>query len=496
MPLMFSQPEMELMSRVKRVFDPLNLLNPGKVIPPDAVKVVETETGQVKRERGKGVYDDMVAIVGANNVPAEQQELASYVVDDKKPLMVVFPANNEQVCGVVKIAEREKIPVIPCGNGSKQNLGMPLKNSGIVLSLKHMNNIIEVDAPNLTVEVEAGINHAKLQRELAKQGLYFPLEPEDSVQATIGGSLATNSSGPGRLLYGTARDLVLRVTMVTPQGEIVRAGSKTMKNVAGFDLRKLMLGSWGTLGVITGAVLRLVYLPEDHRTVMVKLATVDDFTRVMNGILSSFLRPESIELIDSGATRLLNSGGNFKLSEGEFALLIGASGSREVVERHAAEIRTIAGANGAQSVITLGGADEQEVWEVQRRIRLYQSPELVKGKAVVPLNKLTAMYREIKEIAVQHGLQVGISGRAGNGIFYPVFSSGESQNGKLKTAVSELSQRAARLGGFFLVDGGPIEIREASDIIPGRSDYELMRRLKQAFDPLNLFSPGKVIKDL
>jgi len=496
MPLMFTQPEMDLMSRVKRVFDPLNLLNPGKVIPVGAVKVAEIETSQVKPSAGKSFYSDVIAIVGGNNVPAEQQGLTSYVIDGKKPLMVVFPANHEQVCGVVKIAERERIPVIPYGNGSKQSLGMPLKNSGIVLSLKHLNNIIEVDAPNLTVEVEAGMSHAKLQMELAKQGLYFPLEPEDSAQATIGGSLATNSSGPGRLLYGTARDLVLRITMVTPQGEIVRAGSKTMKNVAGFDLRKLMLGSWGTLGIITSAVLRLVYLPEDHRTVMVKLASIADVSRVTSSILSSFLRPESMELIDSGATRFLSPGSNFRLNEGELALLIGASGNREVVERHAAEVRAIALASGAQSVVVLDGDDEREAWEAQRGVRLYQSPELVKGKAVVPYNKLAEMYQEIKEIAAQHKWQVGVSGRAGNGILYPAFFCGDGQPDKLETVIAELSQRAARIGGFFLMESGPVAIREKADIIRGRSDYELMRRLKQAFDPLELFNPGKVIRDL
>ncbi|MFC1912726.1 FAD-binding oxidoreductase, partial [Chloroflexota bacterium] len=157
-----------------------------------------------------------------------QHELKVYSIDDRIPILAFSPAATDHICQVVRAANRDEMPVIPLGNGSKQAMGLPSTMMGIVLSLKKVNHLLELDAANLTVEVEAGIGHAELQKELAKHGLYFPLDPEDMATATIGGSLATNSSGPGRLAHGTARDLVLGVTAVIPTGEEIHAGIKTM----------------------------------------------------------------------------------------------------------------------------------------------------------------------------------------------------------------------------------------------------------------------------
>ncbi len=364
-----------------------------------------------------------------------------------------------------------------------------------------MSHLLEVDAPNLTAKVEAGMNHAELQRELARHGLCFPLEPMDIESATIGGSLATNSNGPARLVYGTARDLILGITVVTPSGEVVHLGGKTMKNVAGYDLRKLFLGSWGTLGVITEAILRLFYLPEEHKTMLLKFQNIESLSQLVRQISNSFLRPESMELIDAIAAQSLGSEANFKLQEGELLLLIGVGGSREIVERHITETRELGTANNAEIVTVLSGAEEKEIWTSQRHIQRSLSslnPEMVRGKAVVPRHRIEDIYQEIQQATIKHGLQVGITGHAASGVLYPTFfsKSRDTQDNKILAVAADLIQSADTLGGFFLIESGPPEVRQAYDPVSQRSDYELMKRLKRALDPQSILNPGKIIRNL
>ena len=502
MPLMFSPGELELMHQVKSVFDPEEILNPGKIIPSEKATATEVRdnkaTATAVTEKSKGLHDELVEILGADNVLADPHKLAAYQIDERPPSLAVFPSCTDHICQVVRAANRDEVPIIPWGNGSKQALGLPLARTGIVLSLKQMNHILELDASNLTAEVEAGINHAELQRELAKHSLCFPLEPEDVASATIGGSLAANSSGPGRLAHGTARDLVLGVTVVTPLGEVIHAGIKTMKNVAGYDLRKLFLGSWGTLGVITKAILKLSYLPEDHKTLLLRFSNIEDALQVVSHISNSFLRPESMELIDAEAARRLESKAGFNLQKGEFLLLIGVAGSREETERQIADIRALAQVNNVRAISVLLGTEEEKAWANQRQIQLYLAPGMVRGKAVVPSNKIGDMFQVIQEAATRHRLQVGITGRAGSGILYPRLFTEEhnARNNEIPAAIADLVQGADKLGGFFLVESGPPEIRQAYDLVSQRSDYELMRRLKRTFDPNNIFNPGKVARSL
>ena len=493
MPLMFNSGELDLMRRVKRVFDPEDILNPGKLLPPEDTPA---EAGDNKATKGKGLHDELIEILGPDNILANPQELAAYHVDEMPPSLVIFPSHTEHISQIVRAANRDGMPIVPWGNGSKQNIGFPLARTGIILCLKKLNHLLELDAPNLTAAVEAGMNHAELQRELAGHGLHFPLEPEDMESATVGGSLATNSSGPGRLLHGTARDRVLGVTVVTPLSEVIHAGIKTMKNVAGYDMRKLFFGSWGTLGVITEAVLKLSYLPEASKTLLLRFSNIEDTLRIAINISDSPLTPEAMDLIDAEAAQSLGKDSDFKLQQGEVMLLIKVAGSREEVERHIRDIQALAKTNNAQSVDVLSGIEEEKTWADQRRIKLYSVPGMTKGKAVVPIDKTGDMYQEIKKAAAGHQLKVGITGRAGNGILYTSLFPGENdtRNIKLLATIADLVQSAAKLGGFFLVESGSPEIRQAYDLVSQRSDYERMKRLKQSFDPKNILNPGKMAR--
>ena len=499
MRLMFTPSELELMRQVKSIFDPKEILNPGKIFPPEEAIPAEVRDMETisPTTPDKSRHDELVKVLGRDKILTNPQELAAYQIDGQLPSLVVFPSHIDHICQIVRVANRDGMPLIPWGNGSRQNTGLPLTKAGTVLCLKHMNRLLELDTPNLTAKVEAGINHAELQRELARHGLYFPLDPADMESATIGGSLATNSSDPKRLLHGTARDLVMGVTIVTPRGEVVRAGGKTMKNVAGYDMRKLFLGSWGTLGVITEAILRLFYLPEDRKTLLLRFSNMENISQTVTDILNSFLRPESIELIDATADQS-SAGAGFELNKGELLLLIGVAGSKEIVKRHITDIPALAKTNNAQAVTVLSGTEEEEAWTIQRQIQLslpHLAPGTVTCKAAIPLSRTADMFREIQEAATRHQLQVGITGHVGNGILYPaLFAQDNAEESEVLAAIADLVQSATKLGGFFLVESGSPEIRQAYDLVCQRSDYELMRRLKQTFDPNNIFNPGKMVR--
>ncbi|MFC1955627.1 FAD-binding oxidoreductase, partial [Chloroflexota bacterium] len=459
MPLMFNSGELELMRRVKRVFDPEDILNPGKLLPPEETI---TEPVASKTTNGKGLHDELAEILGTDSILSNPDEMAAYQIDDMPPSLVVFPSHTEHISQIIRVANRNGISIVPWGNGSKQNISFPLASTGIILCLKKLNRLLELDAPNLTAAVEAGMNHAGLQKELTRQGLRFPLQPEDMESATVGGSLATNSSGPKRLLHGTARDRVLGVTVVTPLGEVIHAGIKTMKNVAGYDLRKLFFGSWGTLGIITEAVLKLSYLPEAHKTLLLGFLDIASIIQIVRNIMDSPLTPEAMELIDAEAAHSLGKDSDFKLKQGEILLLIRVAGSHEEVERHIRDIQALAKTNNAQSADVLSGREEEKIWDDQRQIKLYSVPGMTKGKAVVPIDKAGDMYQEIKKAVAGHQLKVSITGRAGNGILYASLFPEEkdTRNIKLLAAIADLVKSAAGLGGFFLVKSGSPEIRQ------------------------------------
>ncbi|MFC1912725.1 FAD-binding oxidoreductase [Chloroflexota bacterium] len=264
-----------------------------------------------------------------------------------------------------------------------------------------------------------------------------------------------------------------------------------------YDLRKLFLGSWGTLGVITKAILKLSHLPEDHNTLLLTFSSIRDALRVTRDISNSVLRPESMELIDAKAARLEQED-HFELQKDELLLLIKIAGSREEVRRHLSDIQTLAEANNARAINILSGDEEDSAWASQRQVQQYSAPDLVRGKAVVPIDKIGDMFQEIEKTASRRQLQTAITGRAGSGILYPRLFTKEpaASNDEVLAAIAELSRSAEKLSGFFLVESGPAQVRQAVDPVQQRSDHGLTQRLKQTFDPKNIFNPGKLVRTL
>jgi len=449
----------------------------------------------VSQER-QAFYQKLTEIAEPENVVTGNQATAPYEADGLVPNTIVFPSTTEQVAQIIKVANEFRTPIIPWGSGSKQQVGPCLSAVDTVLCLKNMNQITEFNASNFTTQVEAGMVNGELQRQLAEHKLFFPLDPLYLEASTIGGEIAANANGPLRFMYGAARDLVLGVTVVTPTGDIVHTGGKTMKNVAGIDLCKMYIGSWGTLGIITEAVLRLFPLPEVSKSLYLTFANFEDAFRLVAQLLNSVLTPSAIELIDWVAGRNLGDTSGPCLEEGQVLLLVNIDGGSTEVERHWQEMSTLAEANKACNIVTLESKEASRAWNAYRGVHqsiLSAAPSTVQGKASVPISKLVDMFKTAKEISSRYKVEIGIRAHCGNGILYPYVTA---ENDELVRIISDLGQAAVGLGGFFMVEAAPLWVRKSVDVLPQRNDYPLMKRLKTEFDPNNILNPGRVVGGL
>ncbi len=491
---MFSPADLATMRQVKQVFDPDNILNPGKLLPPETEEALKESIPVAEKaapQEREALYQRLAEIVGTENVITDSQKTAPYEVDGFVPGAVVFASSTEQVSQIIKAANESGTSVIPWGSGSKQPVGPYLSSADVVLCLKNMNQIVDFDIGNLSIKVGAGMVNSELQKQVAEHKLFFPLDPLYRETSTIGGELSANASGPLRFMYGTARDVVLGLTVVTPTGDIIHAGGKTMKNVAGLDLPKMFISSWGTLGIITEAVLRLFPLPEATKSMWLTFANSEDAFRSVNQLLNSVLTPASIELIDSVAGRNLEYGS--RLEEGEVLLMLGIEGDNEAVARHLKEISIIAEANKAHQVATLESKEETKAWNAYRGVHqsiLSAEPSTIQGKASVPIGKLGDMFKAVKEVGDRHSVAIGITAHGGSGILYSYVADGNTDVARI---IGDLKQAAEGMAGFFIVEAAPLSVRKSTDGLPQRSDYTLMRRLKTKLDPANILNPGRVV---
>ncbi|MFC1966639.1 FAD-linked oxidase C-terminal domain-containing protein, partial [Chloroflexota bacterium] len=487
---LLSPADIATMRKVKQLFDPDDILNPGKLLPTEEESVPVKEKAVSKK--GETFQQRLAEIVGPKNVMAGKQATAPYAVDGLVPNTVVFASTTEQVSQIIKAGNEATVSVIPWGGGTKQQVGPCLSAVNVVLCLKNMKKIIDFDEGNYSIRVEAGMVNDELQRQLAERKFFFPLAPLFTETSTIGGELATNDNGPLRFMYGTARDLVLGLTVVTSTGDVIHPGGKTMKNVAGIDLCKMFIGSWGTLGVITEAVLRLFPPPEVSKSLWLTFSNFEDALRLVTQILNSTLTPSSIELIDWVASRSMKHDYGSRLKEGEVLLIANVDGDREGTARHLKEINVLAEATKVSNIVTLEGEVATKAWDAYRGVHqsiLSEAPSTVQGKASVPISKLGDMFKAVKAVGDRYSVGIGVMAHGGNGILYPHVAAG---NTNIARIIGDLRQSAEGLGGFFIVEAAPLEVRKSVDVWSHRSDYTLMKRLKTKLDPNNILNPGRV----
>ncbi|MEW6335053.1 MAG: FAD-binding oxidoreductase, partial [Thermodesulfobacteriota bacterium] len=304
-------------------------------------------------------------MVGEANVTEDPDRLKAYAVDGLTPRAVVSPGSVEEISKLLAHAGSEGLAVVPRGNGTKMAAGGIPRKLDLVLSMLRLDRITEHDVPNLSLSVEAGVTLASVQKTLAGtgRGSFLPLDPPYTDKATIGGIIATNGSGPRRYLYNTARDLLLGLKAVTPGGDIVAFGGKTVKNVSGYDMTKLMIGSWGALGVITEITTKLLPLPEASATLLTAFDDLAGAGSLTRGILHSVFLPSAMELMDERAASRFGV-------KAKYLVAFSLEGVAEAVERQVVEIAGTAKKEGAGETKVLKGDEDRAFWAWVRDLPL------------------------------------------------------------------------------------------------------------------------------
>jgi len=426
------------------------------------------------------------------SITSKPDALRDYTIDGILPRLVVTPGDKEQVAQVITLAAQYGLTLLARGGGSRMNLGGIPEQVDIVLETQHMTRLLEHEAPDLTCHAEAGITFAALQAQLATKGQWIALDPPDAEQATLGGILASNASGPKRLRWGTARDMVIGLHVVQASGEIARSGGRVVKNVAGYDLNKLYIGSLGTLGIIVEANLKLQPLPTNERTLLLTFASAQDATQTVIALLGSLLTPSTIELIDAGAASDMSDFFGLNLPTEGYTLAVDFEGSSVSIDRSIDETRLIARKAGALMGDDLAGKEQAQLWQAVRE----HTRGTVTCKVAILVTQIAAYLETINRICHANRLEAAVVAHAGNGILYVELRPGDATP-RLVAAIAELRRHAQEARGSLVVECCPVDLKRSINVWgePG-PDFYLMQRLKQQFDAQGTFVKGRFVGGL
>lgn len=417
-------------------------------------------------------------------------ELSPYVLEGRTPEVAVFPGSAEEVSSLLALASAEGIAVTPWGGGTKIAIGAPLRRLGMVLGLRRLCRLVEHEPGDLTATAQAGITFDALQTALAGRGQWLSLDPAFGDQATLGGILAANASGPRRHLYGTARDLLIGVTVVSADGSVVKGGGKVVKNVAGYDLPKLYIGSFGTLGVIVEATVKLRPLPDDDRLVLARFERFKDVGQAVRLILTSDLIPSAVDVLDGEALRGLGLG-----EGGGGALLLGFDGMREQVEWQCEEAKRVLAGAGPAECRVLEGQARASTWRLVREIgrRAVQEPAALLKFAVLP-SQVSDTIEQAGAVAHHRGLRAAFAAHAAVGIVTAVLAAGGDAASPVIATLQEWRQLVRAAGGHAVLERAPLAVKEQVAVweAPGAA-FRIMERIKAQLDPQGILNPGRFV---
>jgi glycolate oxidase len=456
------------------------------------------------------LLSDLEAIVGRDYVRTADDARETYGADALKrghpPDAVVLPDGAEQVAAVVRLCAAARVPMVPRGAGTGYTGGAVPVRGGIVISLERMNRILEIDEDNLVAVVEPNVVTGDLQTAVERVGLFYPPDPASLKQSVIGGNVAECAGGPRAFKYGTTKQYVLGLQAVLPTGEIVETGGKVVKNVVGYDLTHLLVGSEGTLAIITRIILRLVPRPPVQSTLRATFRTVPEAVRAVANIIRERVVPAAVELIDGDSLEAVARYLNVRslAPEGTGALLLlEVDGLAEAIGEEASRVERACRDAGATEVLRSSDeASRQELWRVRRELSHSLrtiTPIKYNHDVVVPKGRIPELFELVEQLKQRFGLRIPCFGHAGDGNIHVnimVTPGDDEEVRRAHEAERVLFEGVVALEGSISGEHGigfakapflPIELSP--------DEIALMKRVKRAFDPNGILNPGKIFPE-
>ena len=451
--------------------------------------------------------DQLRAVVGEEHVIFHPEDLLVYEydgsIDRALPEAVVFPSSTQEVSQVMALAFREGVPVVARGSGTGLSGGAIAPPGGIQIVFTRMNCILDVDAANRTAAVEPGVINLDLDTYVRRFGLRYVPDPSSQRACSLGGNVAENAGGPHCLAYGTTTNYVLGMEVVLEDGSVVTLGGLT-REVPGYDLRGVFVGSEGTFGVVTRIVVRLVPLPEAVRTLLGVFHDVDSACTAVSSIIGRGIVPAAIEMIDAACIKAIHN-----VTKGVFpgdagaVLLVEVEGIKEEVEEVSGEVEVTMYDTGATEVrIALDPQERERLWAARKGAfgaLGSLAPNYYLVDAVVPRTRLTEALRRVAEIGQRYGLFIANVFHAGDGNLHPCIAFDEREPGAVEKVIKageEMLKVCVELGGTLSGEHGiGLEKKAYMPLVFGEADLAAMRRVRDAFAPANRLNPGKIFPD-
>ena len=454
------------------------------------------------------LFEDLMKIFSSKNVLSTYEERLTYSYDATNtsfmPDAAVIPQNLEQVVQVMKYASASKIPIVSRGAGSGYTGGsLPVKG-GIVVSFEQMNKILSVNKEKMYAVVEPGVVTQNFFDEMEKLGLFYPPDPSSLKTSTLGGNVAECAGGLRGRKYGVTKNYVLGLEFVLYNGDIIRTGVLSQNGDAGYDLDGILIGSEGTLAVITKIALKLLKRPTYEETILAGFNQMEDAAKVVADITASGITPSILEFIDGDTlTCVLEYIQTNQVEKAEAVLLIETDGEKEQAHKEAEEIIKICQKNNAKSLKFADTKDEKDnLWKIRRSVSaslLRLAPTKVNEDVCVPPSQLPELVQGIKKLSKDYNVQINTFGHAGDGNLHVNFMTDSRDKEKMhrvEQAVEKLFDLTLKLGGTLSGEHG-IGTTKAKFMEKevGKSGIEFMKQVKRAFDPDGIINPGKIFPE-
>ena len=450
------------------------------------------------------IIHELTRLLGPDLVLTAAEDLLVYAFDGtaaltQQPGCVVFARDTADIQAVLRLAQRTQTPVVTRGSGTGLSGGSLPVPGCIVLCTVRMNRILEVDPANLTLLTEPGATTLQIAEAAAAVGLFYPPDPGSMKISTIGGNVAENSGGLRGLKYGITRNYVMGLEVVLPDGEILFTGNKCVKDVAGYSLKDLFIGSEGTLGVITRILLRLIPQPAAKQTLVATFDAMDAAAQTVSDIIAAKIIPCTLEFLDRTTLRCVEDYAKIGLPDCEALLLMETDGHPAQVAEEAARMEEIARANGCLAIRRAADEAEANALAGARRSAFSAlarvAPTTILEDATVPRSELARMIRFVDQVAKKHRLRIGTFGHMGDGNLHPTFLTDErntEEMHRVHLAFREIFDEAIRLGGTITGEHGVgVAKKEFLPKFLGDASMRVMRGLRRELDPQGILNPGK-----